>query len=51
MRRFVDRGLTSFYTSCRPRPLARPEEMTALCETWQPYRSLASVIMWGLVDA
>lgn len=26
-------------------------EMEALAETWKPYRSLASVLMWGLVDS
>lgn len=26
-------------------------EMDALAQTWSPYRSLASVLMWALVDA
>lgn len=28
-----------------------PSEMEVLAETWKPYRSLASVYMWALVDA
>ncbi|CAO1615478.1 unnamed protein product [Parajaminaea phylloscopi] len=28
-----------------------PSEMEALAKTWSPYRSLASVVMWALVDA
>ncbi|PWN19866.1 DNA glycosylase [Microstroma glucosiphilum] len=28
-----------------------PPEMEALAKTWEPYRSLASVIVWALVDA
>lgn len=27
-----------------------PEEMTALCASWAPYRSLASIVMWSLVS-
>lgn len=28
-----------------------PSEMEALTDTWKPFRSLASVLMWALVDA
>ncbi|CAO1622647.1 unnamed protein product [Sympodiomycopsis kandeliae] len=38
-------------TKTKGKQYLTPQEMEALCQEWKPYRSIASVIMWGLVDA